>query len=151
MLAAFELDEVNSVLQQLMEKARSAGFGGGESEHHKNFKNAVAQNPNLLGLDVPPGRTEYRLLSADCIDVVFINKTELIAVEVKSSISADIDILRGLFQCVKYKYLIQAEQIVENMEPNTMVILALQGTFPAKLLSVKNCLGIEVIDQIKSL
>lgn len=147
-LSALQLEEIDNDIIPIIKKAKRIGFGGGESESHKRFKDAIAKNPYLIGLNVCEGVTEYKLPSADCIDILFIKKDQFIGVEVKSIISAEEDILRGLFQCVKYKYLIEAEQIVKNKEPNSRIILVLQGKFPSKLLGVKNVLGIEVIDQI---
>lgn len=92
---------------------------------------------------------EHKLLSADIIDIVFIDKSTMIGIEVKSRISEPADILRGLFQCVKYKSLIEAEQIVKNREPDSRVILVLEGSLPTELIGIKNVLGIEVIDGIE--
>lgn len=148
-LSVLELDEISNDIISLIEKAKQIGFGGGESENHRKFKETIAKNPHIIGINTLAGQTEYKLPSADCIDILFVNKKQLIGVEVKSIISNEDDILRGIFQCVKYKYLIESEQIVKNEEPNSRVILVLEGKFPMRLLGVKNVLGIEVIDQIK--
>lgn len=148
-LSSLGLEEIDNEIIPIIEKAKRLGFGGGESESHKKFKEAIAKKPFLLGLNTLQGQTEYKLPSGDCIDVLFQNKNQIIGVEVKSKISADEDIMRGLFQCVKYKYLVEAEQILRGQEPNSRIILALQNKFPSKLLGAKNVLGIEVIDGIK--
>ncbi len=125
--------------------------GGGESNFHHDFKYFIANNPSVVGLSdqIGFGQIEYILPSADSIDVVFEDKNTKIGIEVKSKISSTADILRGLFQCVKYKHLIEAEQIVKNENPDSRVILALEGKLPHELIIVKNILGIEVIDEIK--
>lgn len=125
--------------------------GGGESEQHKKFKEFIAKNPSALGLNenLGVGEIEYGLPSADTVDVLFREKSQKIGVEVKSIISDSADILRGLFQCVKYKHLIEAEQVVLDETPNSRIILALQGSLPPELVLVKNLLGIEVIENIK--
>ena len=125
--------------------------GGGESEHHKKFKAFVAANPEVLGFGkhLMLEEIEYKFLSGDTVDVMFTEKDLKVAVEVKSDISSIEDVLRGLFQCVKYKSLIEAEQIVQNQPPNSCVILALQGSLPDNLVEVKNVLGITVVDNIK--
>lgn len=148
-LDELNLKEINNDFSTLIEKAKAGGYGGGESQSHRTFKEALAKNPKLLRLNTAQGELEYRLPSADCIDVLFTNNGQLIAVEAKSIISADDDILRGLFQCIKYKHLIEAEQIITNREPNSRVILALQGKFPTKLLAIKNMLDIEVFEKIQ--
>ncbi|MOA28257.1 hypothetical protein D3C78_1491850 [compost metagenome] len=89
------------------------------------------------------------LPSADVIDILFIDQSLKIGVEVKSHISTPEDILRGIFQCVKYKHLIEAKQIVDNELPNSRIILALEGRLPEKFIIAKNLLGIEVIDNIQ--
>jgi len=122
----------------------------GESIHHKKLKEFIANNPSVLGLkNIEKGKTEYSLPSADKIDVVFDDNGLRIGIEVKSFISDVSDILRGLFQCVKYKYLIEAEQTIKDEFPNSKVILAIQCKLPKELQPVKNLLGIEVIENIK--
>ncbi|WP_053183105.1 hypothetical protein [Sunxiuqinia dokdonensis] len=122
----------------------------GESEYHLRFKNYLAMNPQIFGLkENQNGKTEYQFPSADTIDVIFEYKSEIIGVEAKSIISDEKDILRGLFQCVKYKALVEAEQKVNDQIPNCRIVLAIEKKFPKNLLSVKNLLGIEVIDDIK--
>jgi hypothetical protein len=125
--------------------------GGGESEQHKFFKEYVSKNPELIGLHkgVKHGQLEYILPSCDTIDILFEDGMQRIAVEIKSNISDTPDILRGIFQCIKYKHLIEAEQIINNQLPDSRVMLVLQGQLPHKLISVKNLLGIEVIENVK--
>lgn len=125
--------------------------GGGESELHRKFKEFISKNPSIIGLskDLKKGQTEYLLPSADAVDILFKDEELKIGVEVKSIISNSADILRGLFQCVKYKYLIEAEQTINDQLPNSRVILALQGHLPKELTLVKNLLGIEVVENIK--
>lgn len=150
-LQQLKLDPVPTNLDDELEEAKN-GRGGGESEQHKKFKAFISKNPSVLGLsaDLANGQQEYSLPSADTVDVLFTDKDLKIGVEVKSSISSTADILRGLFQCVKYKHLVEAEQTVNDEFPNSRIILALQGQFPDELTLVKNLLGIEVIDKIKT-
>lgn len=147
-LAELGLQEVTIDISELIEKAKHMHFGGGESEHHLKFKQAVSKRPQLIGLDLKEGIMEYRLPSLDCIDILFEDKSQLIGVEVKSVISSEADILRGIFQCIKYKHLIESEQIIKNRLPDSRTILVLQGKFPSSLLAIKNMLGIEVIDKV---
>ena len=139
------MDDLNTEL----EKAKNIR-GGGESEDHRRFKEWISKNPKALRLKstLHHGQLEYKLPSGDSIDVLFSDKDLKIGVEVKSKISKDEDILRGLFQCVKYKTILEAEQIVQNKIPNSHVILALEGKLPNKLHSIKNLLGVEVVDEI---
>lgn len=150
-LQQLQLEPLTINVESLIEKAKKIRGNGGESPFHIAFKEFISNNPTVVGLDVKvgKGKTEYVLPSTDKIDVVFIENKTKIAVEVKSKISDNADILRGLFQCVKYQHLIEAEQKVNNEQPDSKVILALEGQFPNELISVKNVLGIEVFDCIK--
>lgn len=143
------IQKPSEIIQELNEV--KSGRGGGESPQHLQFKNFIANNPAAVGLgrNVKNGKTEYPLPSLDEIDVLFADNDLVIGVEVKSVISDSKDIERGIFQCVKYKALLEAEQRVEGKIPNCRVILALEGILPTELIVVKNILGIEVIDNIK--
>jgi hypothetical protein len=148
-LEQFELEPLRLNVQKLLEQTRRFQ-GGGESEAHKKLKRYVAANPGLLGLrpGLGPGRMEVALLSGDRLDVEFARRGLRVAVEVKSSISTAPDLLRGLFQCVKYRHLLEAEQVVEGQVPNVRVVLVLQGTLPAALLPIQHMLGVEVVENV---
>lgn len=146
-LSELSLKPLETDFDQKLKEPRPHYGKGGESQQHKDFKNYIADNPELFGLSPKlNGITEYELPSMDLIDVVFKNKDEIIGIEVKSFISNSADIQRGLFQCVKYKALLEAEQIVNDLIPNSRVILALENELPKNLIAVKNQLGIEVYE-----
>ncbi|MAQ40680.1 MAG: hypothetical protein CMH15_06445 [Mesonia sp.] len=146
-LTELNLKPLETDFDQKIKEPRPNYGAGGESQQHKDFKNYIADNPKLLGLSSKLiGITEYELPSMDLIDVVFKNKDEIIGIEVKSYISNSADIQRGLFQCVKYKALLESEQIVNDHIPNSRVILALEKELPNNLIAVKNQLGIEVYE-----
>lgn len=130
----------------------SSGYGGGESDDHKALKNFVARNPAAIGLgaSTPFGATEYHLPSGDSIDVSFSSKSVWIAAEVKSAISAEADIVRGLFQCVKYRAVMEAVLIAESKVKHVRSILVLESDFPKALMPLKNILGIEVVDRVST-
>lgn len=123
---------------------------GGESAAHKRLKEYVANHPKVVGLKarLAPGETEYEFPSADVIDVLFTDGEKWIGVEVKSAKSDHQDLTRGLFQCVKYRALIEACQKTEQQELDARVVLLLEGSFPQDLLALQHVLGIEVVDQI---
>ena len=149
-LGKLGLHPIDSNIESILLKARQGNLGG-ESKNHKNFKKFICENPQVLGLNksFSTGTEEYKLPSADAIDVLFISKKMKVGVEVKSHISDVSDILRGIFQCVKYKALIEAEQKIKQEFLNTRVILALQGSLPQELVLIKNILGVEVLDNIE--
>jgi hypothetical protein len=70
-------------------------------------------------------------------------------VEVKSSLSSEADIVRGIFQCVKYRALLEAQQAADGNAQSARAILALEAKLPSKFQALKNILGIELVDEIK--
>ncbi|RHX78791.1 hypothetical protein DLM77_15375 [Leptospira yasudae] len=121
--------------------------GGGESEFHKNLKETISKNPDLLNLkDYGIGKTEYLFPSADTIDVLFENNKSIVGIEVKSKISNEADIIRGMFQCIKYESLIEAQNRVNGFRKKIRVILVLENEFPINLIPMKNVLSIDVMD-----
>src|SRR5690606_22847771 len=138
-LKALELEPTISDFTPLVNKA-SGGFGGGESEEHKALKAYVAQNPKVIGLgaNTPVGTTEYPLPSGDSLDVSFNSQEVLVAAEVKSSISAESDIVRGLFQCVKYRAVMEAVLLTESLPQNARALLVLESKLPQHLIPLRN-------------
>lgn len=145
-----ELSEAKSV--QLTGESRASSFGvGGESPEHKRLKQYVAEHPEALGLRISlrPGNTEKPLLSGDVLDVFFRDGADHIAVEVKSARSNESDIVRGIFQCVKYKAVLEAQQAAEGLSQSARAILVMEAKLPSKFHALKNVLGIELVDEIK--
>ncbi len=136
-------------LSRILGKASSYG-GGGESDGHKRLKEYIAKNPVVVGLPthIKEGVTEFQISSGDSIDVYFQNKKSWIGVEVKSSISGEADLTRGLFQCIKYKAVMEAMQLSLGIKQNANSILALEGELPSELILLKNILGIEVVEKV---
>jgi len=131
---------------------QAASFvGGGESTHHRALKEFVAGHPDVIGLpsSVGPGETEHPLPSGDCLDVFFQDHDDFVAVEVKSSLSNTADVVRGMFQCIKYRAVMEALQATRGLAQNARAILVLQGEVPAELIPMRNVLGIEVVEKIE--
>jgi hypothetical protein len=136
------------VLATLKAKARQGG-GVGECEDHRRLKNYVANNPNVVGLSgFGKGDIEYAFPSADRIDVVFRNGDRWVGVEVKGPSSDDVDLVRGIFQTVKYVALREAELKSDYKKGSTEVILVVSRRLPAHLKELKNILGVNIIDGI---
>ncbi len=159
-LEAFGLAPAKADYSQAVAKARSAGAtresraasfgGGGESPEHRKLKLFVAQNPEIVGLpsSAGPGKTEEPLQSGDVLDVFFRHGQDSIAVEVKSALSSEADIVRGMFQCVKYRAVLEAQQAADGLPQSARAILALEGKLPSKFRALKNVLGVELLDEI---
>lgn len=165
----FEYDKWNAVLRDLglesiifdiedeVSKIRSGKYGkGGEGELHKTMKEIISKYPYVIGLSESATliSKEYTLWSADCVDIMFEYKKgrtkTAIAIEVKASNSDSADIFRGLFQCIKYKSIMQAMNKIENTYSDFRVILALENELPIEYYEIRDILEIEVIDSLNS-
>lgn len=131
-------------------RAASDFCGGGEGEEHKRLKEFVARNPASIGLPAttPAGDTELPLASGDCLDVSFRTKSVWIAAEIKSTISNPADITRGIFQCVKYRAVLDATLLAQRRPQNSRAILVLGGPMPSDLLPLANMLGVEFVQNV---
>ena len=101
------------------------GSGSGEGEEHKKLKEYVCVHPETIGAtNVVFHKTEHLLPSGDKLDVYFeLEDGTRLAVEVKSSISNDAGITRGIFQCVKYKAVMDALQTIDTEDYDVKVLL----------------------------
>lgn len=126
---------------------RYYGWGGGESEEHKQLRLNVMARPELFGLkNTLHAETEYPLLSGDRLDVFFRTEARLVGVEVKSIRSADDDLERGIYQCVKYLAVMRAQAFIN--EPagaliQVMALLVVQKQLPAALEELATKLGVK--------
>jgi len=106
-----------------------------EGQAHKRLKQYIAGSPGVVGLPArcAPGVLEYVLPSGDKIDVLFRDKDWVIAVEVKARKAHDDDLRRGIFQCVKYRELLRAEQLTEKRLPFARSLLVTERALPRNL------------------
>lgn len=149
-LEALKLSPVASPadVDALIEKARMQG-GEGEGEDHKRLKDYVAANPSVIGLaGFARGRMEYRLPSADRIDVVFEKEGCWVGVEVKGPSSPESDIARGMFQTVKYAAVRNAHLKWKPETCTTTAILVTSTKLSPALKILRDCLGVDVREGI---
>lgn len=106
-------------------KRPHSGYGGGEGKKHKALKEYVKAHPETIGIKhVVRAELEHILPSGDKLDVFFVLKDGTqVAVEVKPSTSDDGDLTRGIFQCVKYKSVMEALRTVETGDYDIQVKL----------------------------
>lgn len=151
-LAALGLEEAKSTAEKTVEKARHRE-GGGESDAHRNLKNRIYNQPTLVGGPAKPSvrEQEFPLPSGDRLDVYFAYGRKQLAVEVKPSSSADDDIARGLFQCVKYETVICKWRAWQSAQVDVQVVLALGGRLPESLVGLRNALQVCVVEQLDML
>ena len=92
---------------------------GLESKEHKALKAWVINNPKHFKAygSFKSGRNEHCLSSGDRLDAYFDNGREYLAVEVKASHASDAELMRGVYQCVKYKAVRRAECIATRRAP----------------------------------
>lgn len=123
---------------------------GSEGKKHKALKEYIFNHPERLGIkNVKLKEMEHILLSGDRLDVYFLLKDGTqIAVEVKSSISDNADILRGVYQCVKYKAILNAEQSVKSVHNIVKSLLVLEGEMPVSISSDAVALHVHYRDNI---
>ena len=140
-----------AVDSSVIDKIRKGAFGfGGEGEEHKNLKLHIAKHPELVNLkSKSEGETEHILLSGDRLDVFFSDINT--AVEVKPSTSPEADILRGIYQCVKYKAILDAEAQHRGVYANNRAILALGGSLTEQTRLAAEILGVTVFENIKDI
>jgi hypothetical protein len=76
---------------------------GGEGPFHKSLRMWVKDNPGEIhvAFTAASTETEVDLDSGDRVDVVYKLANRIAVLEVKSRISDEIDLRRGVFQCVK--------------------------------------------------
>lgn len=151
-LAELELQPASTDFTEEVTKA-SGGFGGGESPEHRRLKEFVARNPTVIGLPKTThvGEMEYHLPSGDCLDVSFKSRRLWVAAEVKSRLSDDADLVRGIFQCIKYQAILDAVLLSESKASDARAILVLEASLPESLKPLCNLLGIEVVDGVRPL
>lgn len=139
---------VNSEKDEKIIRSGKYYGSGGEGPQHKALKEYIFEHPESIGVrSVVKRDKEFVLLSGDRLDVYFEqNDGTRIAVEVKSKISPDDDILRGLYQCVKYKAILDAENKTHGQFGKTHSTLVIEGTLSESNQQVKDSLGVTVIE-----
>ncbi|MCK5014642.1 MAG: hypothetical protein KAS66_12570 [Candidatus Omnitrophica bacterium] len=134
---------------------RSYG-GPAESEEHEELKKWVAAHPQEIGLRKSFGKgvPESCLLSGDTVDVLFADGDYFVTVEVKSCRSNDEDFRRGIYQCVKYKKVKEAEHLPNKVRVQAVLVTERELNFElrtrARLLGVKfKCVSVNKKNHIK--
>ena len=134
----------------LVQRAASYRGSGEESEAHRALKSFVAENPSAIGLR---GRfdaaVEHRLPSGDSVDVLLTSRNRRIAVEVKSHLSPIEDVVRGIFQCVKYQAVLEAQLRSTRQQGEAESILVLGRPLDPLLRPLVRSLAIPVADEIQ--
>jgi hypothetical protein len=142
---SFEIQPIKK--RPIIKPVHNGWSNEGESPEHEKLKLYVANNPVVLGMDIrlPKGNCECVLASSDRPDILFTKKDFILSIEVKSRLSNDADLQRGIFQCIKYRAVIRAEQKARQKVPNAMAILVTERSLPEPLKELADLLDISFI------
>jgi hypothetical protein len=122
------------------------GRGGGESDEHKRLKRHILDNPHCVDIDsrsVQSKRPEQKLLSGDSVDVFFSTDAVSYLVEVKSILSSEDDLKRGIYQCLKYRVVLAAHYEKALDTDEVTAILVTEIDLPPDLKKLAKRLGIK--------
>lgn len=124
--------------------------GGGEGAAHLALKSYVADHPELFRKygDFPLGETEQTLLSGDVVDVLFRNRDQALAVEVKAADAPPGELTRGIFQCVKYRAVLRAMHDVAGELVKVEAVLATPQTIVGDHKAAADRLAVPIV-QVK--
>lgn len=103
----------------------------GEGPNHEALRLWVQANPAILSPDFAGCRseTEVTLDSGDRVDAVYYCEDRIVVLEVKSRDSNDVDLRRGVFQCIKYRAVQMAMDVRQDgyVEPILVTEKAIPG------------------------
>lgn len=96
----------------------------GEGDNHKRLRLWVKNNPDKLKKEYRQVRaeTEVELLSGDRVDVVYYAEKKTVAIEVKSRDSNWADLRRGIYQCVKYRAVLDAQVLQQSVPVHSLLV-----------------------------
>ena len=105
----------------------------GEGPNHEQLRLWIRDNPGEIRPAYMGFRTETEVVldSADRVDVVFYGRNETVVIEVKSRDSNETDLRRGVFQCIKYRAVMEAMDVRFEIQPTA--ILVTQEPLPGDL------------------
>jgi hypothetical protein len=115
---------------------------GGEGPLHKSLRLWVRDNPQAIDDEFTDATTETEvdLDSGDRIDVVYKLLDRTVVVEVKSRISNDVDLRRGVYQCIKYRAV--REAMDARNETAVHAILVTETEPPGEIIALLKFHGI---------
>lgn len=123
-------------------------FGSEGSPEHRSLRDYIASNPNeVLFNNTIEVQTEYPLKSGDSIDVKLENGERILGVEVKSLRSGEDDLLRGIFQCIKYREVLKAEAMIDKIKKSIDCILVHEGDLTKKLIKIAKTLNVKTVQK----
>ena len=114
----------------------------GEGANHKALRLWVRDNPGQVRRSFADFETDTEVIldSADRVDVVYYGSTSTVVIEVKSVDSDDADLRRGVFQCIKYRAVMEAMDM--RSKPQVVPVLVTQTPLPGDLADLARRHGI---------
>jgi hypothetical protein len=141
-------------VEAVISSPNADGFGGGESSEHRRLKLYLGAHYEELGIKgkFKPS-FELALLSGDKADLMLdeVSGTRRYCIEVKSRISNEADLIRGVFQCVKYQAVLlaheryEAAKSVNYTSKSIGVVLATERKLPEALKQLSTLLNVKVV------
>lgn len=118
---------------------------GEESSEHKALKRWVKNHPGLFSDfgTFTKGTEENVISSGDRLDVHFGTWRQRLAVEVKPSHASTNELQRGVFQVVKYRAVLRAEQRAMQLIPNADAVLVTTNPPDAETRALMRLLHVE--------
>jgi hypothetical protein len=135
----------------ILDRRKYNPYGSEGSPEHRELRDFVFEHPEFLEIELVEENArwrEYALKSGDSVDVMFASESGYVGVEVKSRRSGPDDIERGLYQCVKYKAVLAAENLFYAPTKTAECVLVLESSLPDSLKRTRDKLNIKVIENI---
>jgi hypothetical protein len=115
LLKELDMTPIEPTVESLDERGRTYSeyierTGGGEGEDHRRLKEYIAEHPEAIGLAVESAaQMEYLFVAGDRADIVFGTGPDVWAVvEIKNGEIGEL--VKGVYQAIKYRALLQAEK-----------------------------------------
>lgn len=118
-----------------------------ESNEHKALKEWARTHPKWFKAfgRFEVGKGEYPLSSGDRLDAYLDNGKQRLAIEVKPSHASDDELMRGVYQCVKYRAVLRAEQHALGRVPNGEAVLVCTRSLSPKTIALTKRLHVNFL------
>lgn len=156
LLKALDLEPVRAEIEDLDERGRAyadyikRSGGSGEGEDHLRLKEFIAVHPNAVGLQpAGPAIIEYAFIAGDEADIVFeLAENKWAVVEIKNGDTGEL--VKGIYQAIKYRALLQAEKGHGNTCQVDAILVAYQIPSEISLFAAKFGLRCRIIHYEKA-
>ena len=154
LLKDLSLSPIQITEQELKDRGRTYSQvlarqgGGGEGAAHRDLKEYIARNPEAIGVQViKKGEQEHMFISGDCCDILFTLMDKRYAIiEIKNGDPGEL--VRGIYQLVKYRALLSAEEDLSDNDPPQTLLVAYQIALEVQTLASKFNISCHVISKI---